>query len=788
MATNFGNTIMEGGITPSVQVQQPVQDRTGEVLGKALTPVAGAVGSIFGSIVHGQQQSAKDSILNDFNTRLLDYADAMDQGVSRDQVMLNVRNLTRQYLNDHPALRDDINKLYATVTSSSGMANIVSSGTVEDRVRETIAIKAGELGITEDQYRNNLNAQQRLLELNNQWNTLQAEGGIIDEQMIAEGREASRNYIVSLYPMAQSRIAEAMRQAEINPAEKAQIMNDVILSLQSEITRVEFIAGKFDADDMLNPIRNLLDVAQDWASGTTETSILEGQINNVTARANATLRLDPEVADTLARVKIFSDAGLPEPLMMQLNSARNLVTLVDVVRPNGDEPPIAVNGSTKSTEQVALVNELVMNSSSMSDEAKEEAYRSLNNLIEGLYVGERTITDPVSLKNIVETLGSEEARNLLDEFGGIQTSAANGAALVIENHYNRVLIPAINDAWFDEHAFRIKPTAGGAIVYDFNNPPEANFYSPSQIADPIWNGSGVQFVTKPEFSDNPDFVAAVETLNTGRNPIAVPLNNTINAMANLSGVDPKTIWEQNMQNRLFGIGEQTTADRVNQMFDAGRAETTTTPALEAVEPFNGQSALEGINEVIGQGNPQATVEALSYLPSGQNLTMDMFQGDMDGVLEVIEAAGAAEPQLMANATSPIEVAAGYLGLSESRDQDNITLSRFISQAAGIEINPAKTAWCAAFVDAVLHKSNLGGGTGKLNARSYLNWGVPVDTPRRGDVVVFSRGDPNGWQGHVGFFEGYDSNGNIRVLGGNQGNQVSVTSYNPNRLLGFRRAG
>lgn len=788
MATNFGNTIMEGGITPSVQVQQPVQDRTGEVLGKALTPVAGAVGSIFGSIVHGQQQSAKDSILNDFNTRLLDYADAMDQGVSRDQVMLNVRNLTRQYLNDHPALRDDINKLYATVTSSSGMANIISSGTVEDRTRETIAIRAGELGITEGQYRQNLVAQQRLLELNNQWNALQAEGGIIDEQMIAEGREASRNYIVSLYPMAQSRIAEAMRQAEANPAEKAQIMNDVILSLQSEITQAESLAGMFDADDILNPIRNLLGVAQDWASGSIETSILEGQINNVTARANAALRLDPEVAETLARVKIFSDAGLPEPLMESLNVAKNLKTLVDVVRPIGDEPPIAVNGSTKSTEQVALVNELVMSSSSMSDEAKEEAYRSLNNLIEGLYVGERTITDPVSLKNIVETLGSEEARNLLDEFGGIQTSAANGAALVIENHYNRVLIPAINDAWFDEQAFRIEPTADGAIVYDFNNPPEANFYSPSQIADPIWNGSGVMFVTKPEFSDNPDIVSAVETLNTGNNPIAVPLNNTINAMANLSGVDPKTIWEQNMQNRLFGIGEQTTADRVNQTLDATPAETTTTPALEAVEPFNEQSALDGINEVIGQGDSQATVEALSYLPSGQNLTMDMFQGDMDGVLEVIEAAGAAEPQLMANATSPIEVAAGYLGLSESRDQDNITLSRFIRQAAGIEINPAKTAWCAAFVDAVLHKSNLGGGTGKLNARSYLNWGVPVDTPRRGDVVVFSRGDPNGWQGHVGFFEGYDSNGNIRVLGGNQGNQVSVTSYSPDRLLGFRRAG
>jgi len=167
--------------------------------------------------------------------------------------------------------------------------------------------------------------------------------------------------------------------------------------------------------------------------------------------------------------------------------------------------------------------------------------------------------------------------------------------------------------------------------------------------------------------------------------------------------------------------------------------------------------------------------------------MEDFNGSIDNVVEVIRQTRAEDAERMASSTTPIQVASAYLGLSEERNEDNITLSRFIRQASGIDINPATTAWCAAFIDAVLHTSGQGGGTGKLNARSYMNWGQPVDNPQRGDVVVLWRGSRDGWQGHVGFFEGYDPNGDIRILGGNQSNQVSVESFSPERLLGFRRA-
>jgi uncharacterized protein (TIGR02594 family) len=98
----------------------------------------------------------------------------------------------------------------------------------------------------------------------------------------------------------------------------------------------------------------------------------------------------------------------------------------------------------------------------------------------------------------------------------------------------------------------------------------------------------------------------------------------------------------------------------------------------------------------------------------------------------------------------------------------------------------ETAWCAAFVGARLEEAGIAS-TKKLNARSYLDWGTPIDIvdAQEGDIVVFWRGSKNSWKGHVGFFVRTEGN-NIIVLGGNQSNMVRESPYSLNRLLGVRR--
>jgi uncharacterized protein (TIGR02594 family) len=98
----------------------------------------------------------------------------------------------------------------------------------------------------------------------------------------------------------------------------------------------------------------------------------------------------------------------------------------------------------------------------------------------------------------------------------------------------------------------------------------------------------------------------------------------------------------------------------------------------------------------------------------------------------------------------------------------------------------ETAWCAAFVGAMLKRCGLPH-TGKLTARSYLDWGKPVDLSKAepGDIVVLWRGSPTSWQGHVGFFD-RQADGNVYLLGGNQRDMVNVSGYSIDRVLSVRR--
>lgn len=129
--------------------------------------------------------------------------------------------------------------------------------------------------------------------------------------------------------------------------------------------------------------------------------------------------------------------------------------------------------------------------------------------------------------------------------------------------------------------------------------------------------------------------------------------------------------------------------------------------------------------------------------------------------------------------NPYSTARQFDGATEGRDSD--VLRTFFRQA-NQNVDPQMTAWCAAFVNAALGANGLKG-TGSLSARSFLNYGEATNDPRQGDLVVLKRGRGN--QGHVGFFEGYDANGNVRVFGGNQSDGVNTKSFASSSVLGFR---
>lgn len=95
------------------------------------------------------------------------------------------------------------------------------------------------------------------------------------------------------------------------------------------------------------------------------------------------------------------------------------------------------------------------------------------------------------------------------------------------------------------------------------------------------------------------------------------------------------------------------------------------------------------------------------------------------------------------------------------------------------------AWCGLFtahcVRSALPDEPLPGNL--LGARAWGKFGLEV-SPQWGAVMVFWRGSPDGWQGHVGFYWAEDAT-HFHILGGNQGDRVSIVRIERTRLITAR---
>lgn len=136
-----------------------------------------------------------------------------------------------------------------------------------------------------------------------------------------------------------------------------------------------------------------------------------------------------------------------------------------------------------------------------------------------------------------------------------------------------------------------------------------------------------------------------------------------------------------------------------------------------------------------------------------------------------------------------DLAKTFEGLKEIRgSKHEPKILEFFAEVGHSWVKNDETAWCAAFVGAMLERVGLKS-TRKLNARSYLEWGEHVDPNdiQEGDIIVFWRKGKNSAYGHVAFFYGYNKNGDFIVLGGNQSDGVNYQVYAKERFLAARRS-
>jgi uncharacterized protein (TIGR02594 family) len=108
-----------------------------------------------------------------------------------------------------------------------------------------------------------------------------------------------------------------------------------------------------------------------------------------------------------------------------------------------------------------------------------------------------------------------------------------------------------------------------------------------------------------------------------------------------------------------------------------------------------------------------------------------------------------------------------------------------AKATDIDYGDDEIPWCGLFVAHCVASTLLEEPlpNNPLGARNWERFGAPC-TEQLGAVIVFWRERRDGWQGHVGFYAGQDD-ATYHVLGGNQGNAVSITRIAKGRKLALR---
>lgn len=99
---------------------------------------------------------------------------------------------------------------------------------------------------------------------------------------------------------------------------------------------------------------------------------------------------------------------------------------------------------------------------------------------------------------------------------------------------------------------------------------------------------------------------------------------------------------------------------------------------------------------------------------------------------------------------------------------------------GIAVKDDETPWCGTFAAHVMDHVGINPPPIAVRASAWSEWGRGLINRRPGCILTFTRQGG----GHVGFYVGEDDT-HLHVLGGNQGNAVSITRIAKGRLSAMR---
>ena len=590
---DFGNTVFDGQLQPMVPIQNPVEDDSAiiaaegrqaaaeqmskgfDVIGRGLESAT----NFFKSALTKQADEQKTGVLAGLQSDIMLIADAVDQGRMKvPEARSRLRALNAQYVADNPGIIDDINTLQAKLTSNAGLAQISVTGNEDYQRQQKLvddAVNGGwqAPGMSEDTAVSNmLNAKrdvESLAAFKRSIEYKQATRQEITEEDKWKATQTLKSFVNNSYPWVVSQVEQARALID-NGGDAGVIIQQLKDNIGQQTAQIGFlrtVGGDVNTDYMLAGVDKLISNFEDYATGKTTTEVYNARSAAIEAQNKATLMADPKLGPLISASNLIGNSNPQLIVGMSTEVSRifgqNATLSVDDkgnIKTDAGKPADVLGDSAEIRQYFNILTDgMTKSATSPTPEVNKEVATQLTNLLRGVDAYSMSVNDARDFKSIIEffanpTVGKFAEANKAVIPKGVQDKAS----AIIQAQYENVLLPLVEKIW-NQTVVASYPNDRGS--------PSGSAMSPlyslplKDLVDPVWDGTGITFKPKPEFTNNAIVTDTVNRLNSGNDSVANPLNTLIRAKAHMSGsTDYKSVYETSLQERLFGNGDATATD------------------------------------------------------------------------------------------------------------------------------------------------------------------------------------------------------------------------------------
>lgn len=606
MATDYGNTIFEGELSTSVPIVQPIDNKSGQYLAQGIKATIDNTSSILFS--SDAKAARADAAKNGLFAEIAEYtsflADAKEQGRSTDEVSRLLRVKSLEWVANNPNMTDEIYTFLNKMTTDNGIGgNIRKETPLETGNRQKIeaATKDGWDVSTPDgmaAYDRQLLLQNRLKQLETDISLATSQGRMVTAQMQNEATLTLHGIVQTGTTWVNTQIERANQllsgvqdvktRTAIIQQTKAQVAQQLAL-----IGSTRSAAGNsIDTSYLTAGVENIMKVWEETANGTADLTAL--QTAQSVAETNAIMMLyqaDPELASWIALDKA---SKFQDPNMIMRLDAKKVAALAGYSAPAFNEdgtpssrkPPDIV-GSTEEnspiTDALKASTKIALNNKDATPEELSAQGNKLFNVIRSVVAYGGNELDAKNFMSAVDLFSDTAVGRFIETNPDtIDMGVANQAREIIQKQYEGIVLPLINDEYetitslIYKNSTGVKTDAMGRILPNPDNA-QADVEELRNVIEPVWNGPGLEFKVKDEFSNDPTLRGISKKLNAD---VASAVNRMVRTHAHLVGTtDYEKIYNEQYASRLFVLDDEVDSDSAKKL-----EELTNIPDYKGPQP------------------------------------------------------------------------------------------------------------------------------------------------------------------------------------------------------------